>query len=290
MAAQVPSRRIDRDALERIIQRAAELQAGEMDTGEGLTEAELLRLGSEVGIPARYLRQALYEETAAGGAASARSPLVRWVGPKTVLASRVVPGEKATLEQSLADWMTEGEALAVKRRLPDRTVWERQRGFVAEMKRGFGYGGRSYELAKARDVAAAVTQLEDGYCRVEMTADLSNLRAGYAGGASAVAGVGALAGLGVLAISAVGTYGLLAFTASAGLGSAIGWAIARTYRRDAERVQLALEQILDRLERGEIRPKHRLAGPRASAFTRIADELRRAITESPSPPQTPKGP
>src|SRR2546430_1669460 len=49
---------ISREALERIIQRAAELQAGEHDIGDGLTETELLSLGQDVGIPARHLRQA----------------------------------------------------------------------------------------------------------------------------------------------------------------------------------------------------------------------------------------
>src|SRR5213596_217553 len=53
---------IRREALERIIQRAAELQAGEQDIGEGLTEPELLALGQDCGIPSRYPRQALLEE------------------------------------------------------------------------------------------------------------------------------------------------------------------------------------------------------------------------------------
>jgi hypothetical protein len=46
---------ISREALERIIQRAAELQAGERDIGEGLTKDEVLALGKDVGIPNRYL-------------------------------------------------------------------------------------------------------------------------------------------------------------------------------------------------------------------------------------------
>src|SRR2546428_4695536 len=58
----MPGELIRREALERIIQRAAELQAGERDIGEGLTEAEGLALGQDVGIPTRYLRQALLEE------------------------------------------------------------------------------------------------------------------------------------------------------------------------------------------------------------------------------------
>src|SRR3989442_3429487 len=53
---------ISRDALERIIKRAAELQAGEREIGEGLTTHEVLALGKDVGIPDRYLRQAMLEE------------------------------------------------------------------------------------------------------------------------------------------------------------------------------------------------------------------------------------
>ncbi len=52
---------ISREALERIIKRAAELQASERDIGDGLTENELVALGKDVGIPAGYLRQALLE-------------------------------------------------------------------------------------------------------------------------------------------------------------------------------------------------------------------------------------
>src|SRR2546422_8764532 len=53
---------ISRDALERIIKRAAELQAGEREIGEGLPTHEVLALGKDVGIPDRYLRQAMLEE------------------------------------------------------------------------------------------------------------------------------------------------------------------------------------------------------------------------------------
>jgi hypothetical protein len=45
----VTSPLIGRDALERIIRRAAELQAGERDIGEGLRREDLLALGKDVG-------------------------------------------------------------------------------------------------------------------------------------------------------------------------------------------------------------------------------------------------
>ena len=68
---------ISRDALERIIQRAAELQAGERDIGDGLTRDEVLALGKEVGIPARHLQQALLEEQTRTVVGAGR---VRWHG------------------------------------------------------------------------------------------------------------------------------------------------------------------------------------------------------------------
>jgi hypothetical protein len=274
VANELTPRRITRDALERIIQRAAELQAGEMDTGEGLTEQELLKLGSEVGIPGRFLRQAMYEE-AAGGAALEHGFVSRWVGPRMLLAHRVVPGDKAALEQAISEFMTEEEAMTPKRRLPDRTVWERQKGLLAEMKRGLSLQGKAYHLARALDVSVQLNALEDGYSHAELAADVSNIRE------QALAGIGTLAGAGVVGALVLAVVPGLALLAWLPLLAGFGFAglAARTYRGKALRMQTALEQVLDRLERGEIRPRQQLAGPRASAFARIASEIKRSVED-----------
>src|SRR2546427_5424909 len=100
---------IRREALERIIQRAAELQAGEQDIGEGLTEPELLALGQDVGIPSRYLRQALLEEQTRPPA-EARAGVLAWlVGPARLSAQRVVAGEPAVIDRALGTWMQQEE-------------------------------------------------------------------------------------------------------------------------------------------------------------------------------------
>ena len=117
---------ISREALERIIQRAAELQAGERDIGDGLTKDEVLALGKDVGIPNRYLQQALLEEQTrtlveTGGGTGFWAWLT---GPRSLAAQRVVPGDRVTVEQALARWMEEEESLQVKRRYPDHTTWE----------------------------------------------------------------------------------------------------------------------------------------------------------------------
>jgi hypothetical protein len=288
MPDNLPARRIDRAALERIIQRAAELQAGEMDSaGDGLTEQELLKLGAEVGIDGRFLRQALYEQ-ASGGTVAERGFLAKWIGPGHVVASRVVPSDRTAIEHALALWMTESEALTVKRRLPDATVWERQKGFFAEMKRGFGVGGRSYELAKAKDVAVAVTQLEPGFCHVEMTADLAPTRNGTATGSGIASGALGLVGLGLLALN--GPLALLISVASIPFAAAglVPLLSVRAYRARAGRVQLALEQVLDRLEHGEIKPRHKIERSGiedlgSQLFARVSTEVRRALSESSAP-------
>jgi len=294
MAGELTPRTIDRAALERIIQRAAELQAGELDTGEGLSEQEVLKLGGEVGIPGRFLRQALYEETSRGGVERAQGALARWAGPRMVGASRVVPGTKAMLEQAIEQWMTDAETMTVKRRLPDRTLWEGQKGFHAQMKRGFGVGGKSYHIARTVEVSVSVTPLEEGYCHVALLADVSNTRHNALSGATAVAVTGVLFSSVLLALVPVAMPAFLIIPGAIGVG--VGAGIPKVHRRAAERVQLALEQILDGLERGEIRTRQALPGPRASAFVRIADEIKQSLVDAvrqmpppPKPPSLPRG-
>jgi len=95
--------RIDRAALERIIQRAAELQTSEHDMGESLTSDEVLALGREVGIPGRYLQQALLEEQTRIVSAGPGGVVERLTGPSAVTAQRVVRAEREAIERDVAD-------------------------------------------------------------------------------------------------------------------------------------------------------------------------------------------
>src|SRR2546429_6912704 len=107
---------IRREALERIIQRAAELQAGEQDIGEGLTEPELLALGQDVGIPSRYLRQALLEEQTRPPAEAGGGVLAWLGGPAPLSPQRAVAGEPAPIDRALGPGVQQEELLPEKRR------------------------------------------------------------------------------------------------------------------------------------------------------------------------------
>jgi len=261
---------ISREALDRIVQRATELQTGERDIGEGLSEDELLALGKDVGIPARYLKQALLEERTRA-LAPTRSP---WsvAGPGLLTAQRVVPGDRGAVERALDSWMEDEELLRVKRRYTDRTTWEPQVGFLASMQRGLKARGRTYNLSRAEQIEGQVTPLEAGFCHVRLSADVRNLRRARVGSAIGLTA----AGLGGSAVAAtIGILAPFAVVPALGFGVAALAALFAGRRAQYEKIEVGLEQVLDRLERGEIRAEHALPGPRASAFVRIAAEIRK---------------
>lgn len=271
---------ISRDALERIIKRAAELQASEHDIGEGLTSHEVLALGKDVGIPDRYLRQAMLEEQTRTAPEGATGTWAWLTGPRAVVAHRVVPGERDAIERALSRWMTEEELLQPKRRFADRASWEPKAGAFASIQRALA-GKRRYSLASAAEIGAQVVQLEPGFCLVRLEADVREQRTKRISGATVLT----VLGWGVTAASMLIAPPLAlaqALTLVPGFGLTLaGGVVARTHRGANERLQLALEQVLDRLERGEIRNSSPSL-PGQNPLLRIADEVRKAL-ENPRP-------
>src|SRR4026209_2675186 len=167
--------RIDRAALDRIMQRAAELQASEADVGEGLTSEEVLALGRDVGIPGRYLQQAMLEQATAIVTRAEAGFSGRLVGPAQVTAHRVVLGDPEDAARALVTWFDGNELLVVLRQQPGRVTFEPLSGMQAALRRGsaaFSSSKPKYMLARAPLVTATFNKLETGYCHVTLTADL----------------------------------------------------------------------------------------------------------------------
>jgi len=271
---------IDRKALERIVRRAAELQAGAAEIGEGLTSKEVLALGKDVGIPEGYLRQAMLEEqTHPGGSEEATTGTWAWLtGPRAVSAHRVVPGDRASVERTLSRWMLEEELLQPKRQYADRTSWEAKAGAFASIQRAIS-GRRRYSLAAAAEITSQVVQLEPGFCLVRLDADVSHLRRNRITGGTVLAMFGwGLTGATALIAPPLALAQILMLVP--GVGLTLGGAmVARTHRRVNERIHIGLEQLLDRLERGETRG---LPSQTGLPFARIAEEVRK-VFENPKP-------
>src|SRR5206468_205629 len=114
-------------------------------------------------------------------------------GPARLSAARVAPGERAAILKALGAWMEDEELLQVKRRHADRTSWEPKVGAFASIQRALGTKGKTYALARAAEVAGQVTQLEAGFCHVQLVANVANLRKVRLSGAGAIAALAAAA-------------------------------------------------------------------------------------------------
>jgi hypothetical protein len=246
----VPATRLDRAALERVLARAAELQIGPNDPGEEFTEEQLIELGKEVGLPAQHLRQALAEERTRSIVPEDQGGIATSVfGPSRARAGRTVSGRSADVLQAIDAWMQREELLIVKRHHAERIVWERRQDFFVGVKRALKMGGRDYALSHAFEVSATVISVDDSRVHVGLDADFSPGRSRAMVQTMGTTVFGGLAGAALFAMG----FPVLLVAAPVVLLPAMGFGASRTFQtRIITRAQLSLEQLLDRLERGEI--------------------------------------
>jgi hypothetical protein len=254
---ELPERRITPQQFEQVIRRAAELQARGLESpdSEGMSEAEVLRIGREIGISPVHVRRALAESVVGDQRPATLGERV--FGPAWVSASRAVPGDADGVLARLDEYLVRRERLAPIRRFAGRMIYEKARGMdlatilklAQETLNASGQPmvGAGFKLRKARAVELQVRPLEDGYSYLTLAADLGNHRAttagmGAAGGSGLALAVGAVLGIAVDPLAAVLGAPVLA-------GSLLG---SRTLHvRVAARVQMHLEALLDCVERGE---------------------------------------
>ena len=257
-----PPVQLNRSELDRVIRRAVELQfrEGTEDEGEtALSEDEVLRIGREVGLDASHVRRALGElraEALVPALPPDEGVLRRFIGSAHVRAERVVPGAADEVEERVVQWLADVESLHAVRRRAGVSLWEPAEGFLAQLQRGLKWGGQRYELAQAKRIELSVQKLEEGYALVTLTVDLTNIRVEQGAGAAGGSAAGGAVVASVLTVTATALPP--AAVVACGLGGAVlagtgGLAIGRaTFRQQRERVRLAAEGLLDRLERGEL--------------------------------------
>jgi hypothetical protein len=248
---------LDRQALERVLARAAELQgAGAMpDSGELISESQLREIGNEVGLSQATVDQALAEERTRVNVPEERGLVAQVAGASFATATRTVPGNARDVLATIDSWMQREECLQVQRRFSDRITWEPQRGLFGKLKRTVNISGRGYYLVDASQVSATVLPVDSSRVVIRLDADIHQSRARRVGVGGLAVGAGAVAA-GLLGLGLVVAHLPIIIAAGAATlpfagGTAGGYRIARSHRRVLSSVQLALEQILDRLEHGE---------------------------------------
>jgi len=252
-----PPPMLHRAALERVLHRAAELQAASTEVPETLSEEELVALGAEVGIGANALRQALVEERMRVVLPEERGLLASLTGPATFVATRVVGGTAGAVMARLQEELAREENLKERRRFPDRVVLGPRGGFAGAIRELTRLDGRGFPLARADEVSATVVPADAQRAHVRIEALLHGRRVGAAQAAS----IGLVSGAGITAVGAALSAALpFAVAAGALIAGFAVWSSRRNYLRDARLAQLAIEQALDRLEFGESNRKTLFSG------------------------------
>src|SRR5438105_8300609 len=268
--APVPARQaqtlLDRQALERVLARAAELQGASAlpESSDLISETQLLDIGNEVGLSPATLNQALAEERTRINVPEERGLVAQIAGAGFATATRTVPGTPRDILATIESWMQRDECLQVQRRFADRITWEPQRGLFGKLRRTVNVSGRGYYLMDAEQVSATVLPVDASRVVVRLDADIHASRSRRVGIGTFVTAMGAAAS-GVLGLGLVVAHLPLFIAAGAAIlpfagGSFAGYKVARTHRGVLASVQLALEQILDRLEHGEFERSAGLLG------------------------------
>jgi hypothetical protein len=258
-SALTPARQtlLDRQALERVLARAAELQgAGAIpESSDLISESQLRDIGNEVGLSAETINQALAEERTRVNVPEERGVVAQIAGASFASATRTVPGTQRDVLATIDTWMQRDECLQVQRRFVDRITWEPQRGLFGKIRRTVNVSGRGYYLVEAGQVSATVLPVDGSRVVVRLDADIHASRAKRVGMGGVLATTGAAAG-GIVGLALVVAHLPLIIAAGAAVlpfagGSVAAYKVARTHRTVLSSVQLALEQVLDRLEHGE---------------------------------------
>lgn len=248
---------LDRQALERVLARAAELQgtAAIPESSDLISESQLLEIGKEVGLSPETLNQALAEERTRVNVPEERGLVAQIAGAGYATATRTVGGNARDILTTIDTWMVREECLQVQRRFADRITWEPQRGLFGKLRRTVNVTGKGFYLMDAAQVSATVLPVDSSRVVVRLDADIHPSRARRVGVSGFIGAMG-LAVSGVIGLGLVIANLPLIVAAGATVipiaGSGIGaYQIAKSHRSVLSSVQLALEQILDRLEHGE---------------------------------------
>ena len=244
---------VTRGALERVLARAAELQtaSGDAVESDAMSEAQLIELGTEVGLSAEHLRQALAEERARGEPQSGeRGGLsAALFGGNMLSAQRVVPGKPDADLAALDRWMQNEETMRVVRQRADRMVWMPGQDFLTGVRRAFG--SRPFLLASVTEIAATVVAVDADRSLVALSADMSGKRRTAMAHLTSWTEIGGV-GSGIMA--ALGFMTVVALAPVFVLGASAAYGSRRGLRHSLQRTQVGLEQVLDKLERRSNEP------------------------------------
>ena len=246
---------LTRRDFDEVMRRASELAAEEPGgPGGEFSDAEVVRIGREVGLDERHVRRALAEHRGRGGgvAHSQGGGLRELVTPGNVRASRTIERTRARIRREMDDFMVGGQLLQRVRRKDDLLQYRPSVDWVSRVARAASSTSRQHYVASARLVEVRLEEVGAGSTLVEIQVDpgiVANYRSGaVVGGGIVGVAVGAGVGVGMATLFSVAVAlggGVIVGVVAAML---VAVAVGRGFRRRLGEVQSEVEGVLDGLE------------------------------------------
>lgn len=228
------------DEVERIVRRAVELQVEDDLAMPSLDERALHRVAAELGIEPGHLRRAIAEARTSLDQPEP-SILDRVFAPASVAESRIMRGDRESVEARIGEWMHRQEGLRLRRKDPDGAVWERDPHVLTKVRMAMRMGRGSRVLRNSRKVAHRIQEIRPDEQVVALEAETHTLRNV---GTAAVAALGAAASAGAVAGAAAGVPEIAIPAAVAGFALGSG-AIIAGVKVWLGRVRDGLRRVLD---------------------------------------------
>lgn len=239
-----PERTLSPEEMQAVVRRATELQAQEADGGsEGISEAELVAIGGELGLDAAMVRRAMTEVQIRPDEGNV---FMRAMGPRFPSGRRVVQENAEELASILEQYLEESEQMVPARRSGGRTRYLRDRRLSAVMRRVRGQFTRKYRPLNLEAVEVGVSPMDDETALVEVAGDLRNVRLGLTIASVTIGVTGSLPAFLINSVTdpwfALGP----ALLVAPWLGFKAIYSVVRS------KTQERVESLLDRIQYGEL--------------------------------------
>lgn len=248
---------LTRRDFDEVMRRAAEL-AGDDPGGaeDAFSEAEVVRIGREVGLPERHVRRALAERRTRGGGVEGgwKGALRMLLLRDEVAASRTIDRPRARIRRELDEFMVGGQLLQRVRGKDDLLQYRPAVDWVSRVARAASFRSRKHYVASSRLVEVRLERMGAQSTQVDIRVDpgiASNYRNWWVL-AACTTGVAAGVGAGMSvppSVFAVGAF-LVAGVATGLLTSVVVALMAGPgFRRRVADVESEVEGVLDGLEK-----------------------------------------
>lgn len=235
--------RINRDAAERVLRRAVELDDSPRDPGVQLSVEALVEAAADLGMDPSFVQRAVAEEQA-GLLEPHVSPLDRFAGPRAISASRIVDQTLGDAVSLVDDWLRRAWAFRRVRGADTDSLYRRRTDPAAAVQRAVRSISGKDNADKVRQLRVFAHSISPERTLVALVADMQGSRTAAEVSGASLGGAGVVASTATALVNTPWLWLGVPASVALGLGVMVG---RKTWTNG---IDDDLEGLLDKVEKG----------------------------------------